>query len=81
MTFSMELGPLGERCDICKKIDESRPMLMLKTKGRTHDERNYIWVHLDEFERRLKLLKARMAKHKAAGEKVERVGTIEGVSV
>ena len=59
MAFKMYLGLFGERCDICKKIDTSRPTLRVATTGRNRDERNYIWVHLDEFERRLQKLKAK----------------------
>jgi hypothetical protein len=80
MAFFMELGPLDEHCDICKQTDTTRPMLQLKTTGRDYTQRNFIWVHLDEFEAKLKRLKARIAAHDKAGEKVVKVGTLEGVS-
>lgn len=57
MAFKLTLSPLNESCDICKKVDTTRPMLWIATTGRTRDERNFVWVHLDEFERRLAKVK------------------------
>lgn len=65
MAFHMDIAEkFGEMCDICKKIDDSRPMLRLSTTGRRYDQRNFIWIHLDEFEK--KLAKAKKPKEQAA---------------
>lgn len=58
MAFKIELTTsLNEWCDICKKIDTTKPMLMISTTGKGYDQRNFIWVHLDEFEKKLAKLK------------------------
>jgi hypothetical protein len=62
MALKMYLSPIDERCDICQKIDATRPMLQLVTTGRTRDDKNSIWVHLDEFERRFEKLKESATK-------------------
>jgi hypothetical protein len=53
MAFHITIGKGTERCDICKTNNPDRNMLFLSTTGHHPDQRNYIWMHLDCFERRL----------------------------
>lgn len=57
----MTINALDERCDLCNQIDANRPMLALGSYCR-ESGRSVVWVHLDEFERKLAKLKAKKAK-------------------
>jgi len=68
MAFKITIQALGEQCDICGEIDESRPMLQLAVTGKEDWQRNTIWVHLDEFESKLAREKAKLAAKDSAGQ-------------
>ena len=63
MAFKIRIDILDEYCDICRQRNtDKRPMLLLSTTGKSYDQRNFIWVHLDEFERKLAWAKKKHGK-------------------
>lgn len=60
MAFHITIDKAGEHCDICNVLDKERPMLRLSVTSR--QDRHFVWMHLDCFERRFAKVKKVFAK-------------------
>lgn len=63
MAFHITIDKAGEHCDICTVLDKERLMLRLsQISRRPYPLRNFIWMHLDCFERKFAKAKKVLAK-------------------